>query len=60
MLIKYDEKDEETLHRLLDNPNLTIGLDVVKGKDESVEVTYCIKNGCDIVKTDTISFKEAK
>ena len=59
MLIRYDEQDEETLRRLFGN-NLTIGLDVANGKDKCVEVTYCIRNGCDIIKTDTISFKEAK
>lgn len=56
MLIRYDEMAEETLKKLLGNKNLTIGLDVAKGKDKSVEVTYCIRNGCDIIKTDTISF----
>jgi len=59
MLIRYDEQDEETLRRLFGN-NLTIGLDVAKGKDKCYDVTYCIRNGCDIIKTDTISFKEAK
>lgn len=56
MIIKYDEMDEETLKRLLGNKNLIIGLDVAGGKDKSVEVTYCIRNGFDIIKTDTISF----
>ena len=59
MLIRYDEQDEETLRRLFGN-NLTIGLDVAKGKDKCYYVTYCITNGCDIIKTDTISLKEAK
>jgi len=59
MLIRYDEQDEETLRKLFGN-NLTIGLDVANGKDKCVEVTYCIRNGCDIIKTDIISFKEAK
>lgn len=56
MLIRYDEKDEETLKRVLENKNLTIGLDVAKGKDKCVEVTYCIRNGYDIIKMDTITF----
>ena len=60
MIIRYDEKDEETLKRLLGNKDLTIGLDVAKGKDKSIEVTYCIRNDCDIIKIDTISFKEFK
>lgn len=58
MIIRYDEMDEETLRRLFGN-NLTIGLDVAKGKDKCIEVTYCIRNGCDIIKVDTISFKVA-
>ena len=59
MIVRYDEKDEELLRRLLDN-DLTIGLDVAKGKDKCYEVTYCITKGCDIIKTDTIRIKESK
>ena len=59
MIVRYDEKDEELLRRLLDN-NLAISLDVANGKDKCYEVTYCITKGCDIIKTDTISLKEEK
>ena len=40
--------------------NLTISLDVAKGKDKCYDVTYCITKGCNIIKTDTISLKEEK
>ena len=60
MLIRYDECDEEALRRLFGNPNLVIGLDVANGKDKCVEVTYCIRNGYNIIKIDTISIKEVK
>lgn len=59
MIVRYDEKDEELLRRLLDN-DFAISLDVAKGKDNCYEVTYCIKNGCDIIKIDTINLKESK
>lgn len=59
MIVRYDEKDEELLRRLLDI-DLTISLDVAKGKDKCYEVTYCITMGCDIIKVDTISLKESK
>lgn len=58
MIVRYDECDEETLRRLFGSKNITLGLDVARGKDRCVEVTYCLRNGCEIVKTDTISFKE--
>ena len=32
----------------------------IEEKDKSIEVTYCIRNDCDIIKIDTISFKEFK
>jgi hypothetical protein len=60
MQIHYDESDEYLLKKVLDNPDIHIGLDAAIGKDRCVEVTYCIRNGCDIIKIDTISFKEAK
>lgn len=60
MQIHYDDSEEYLLKKVLDNPDIHIGLDAVIGKDKSVIVTYSIRNKEEIIKVDTISFKEAK
>ena len=48
------------MRKLLENKNIVIGLDVAKGKDKCLEVTYCIRNKDDILKVETLQIKEAK
>ena len=60
MLIRYDESQQDLLKKVLDNPDINIGLDAAIGKDRCIEVTYCIRKGNEVIKVDTISFKEVK
>lgn len=60
MEIRYDESQENLVRGLLENKNLVIGLDVAKGKDKCVEVTYCIRNKNEILTTETLQIKEIK
>ena len=60
MEIRYDESQENLVRKLLENKNIVIGLDVAKGKDKCLEVTYCIRNKDDILKVETLQIKEAK
>lgn len=60
MIIKYDESQENLMRKLLENKNIVIGLDVAKGKDKCLEVTYCIRNKDDILKVETLQIKEYK
>lgn len=56
MIVGYDANDEQILHELLDN-DVSIGIDVAKGEDECYIVTYTIKQGCDIVKSDSVKLR---
>lgn len=58
MVKNYDKSQEKLVRGLLENKNLVIGLDVAKGKDKSVEVTYCIRNKDEILKVETLQIKE--
>lgn len=58
MIIYYDKSQEKLVRGLLENKKLVIGLDVAKGKDKSVEVTYCIRNKDEILKVETLQIKE--
>lgn len=60
MQIHYDESEEYLLKKLLDNPDIHIGLDAAIGKEKSIVVTYSIRNKDEIIKVDTISIKEVK
>lgn len=60
MQIHYDESEEYLLKKVLDNPDIHIGLGAAIGKDRCIEVTYSIRNKDKIIKVDTISFKEGK
>ena len=60
MQIHYDESEEYLLKKLLDNPDIHIALDAAIGKDKCIEVTYIIQNKDEIIKVDTIRFKEGK
>lgn len=60
MQIHYDESAEKYLKRIVDNPDIHIGLDVAEGKSKTIAVTYCIRRKDEVIKVDTISFKEAK
>lgn len=60
MIIEYDKSQEHLVRSLLENKDLVIGLDVAKGKDECVEVTYCIRNKDEILTVETLEIKEAK
>ena len=60
MIIKYDKSQENLVRKLLENKNIVIGLDVAKGKDKCLEVTYCIRNKDDILKVETLQIKEYK
>lgn len=60
MEIRYDESQEKLLRGLLENKDLVIGLDVAKGKDKCIEVTYCIRNKDEVLKIETLQIKEAK
>lgn len=57
MEIRYDESQENLVRGLLENKNLIIGLDVAKGKDKCVEVTYCIRNKDEILNTETLQMR---
>lgn len=60
MHIHYDESEEYLLKKVIDNPDIHIGLDAAIGKDKCIEVTYSIRNKDKIIKVDTIRFKEDK
>ena len=60
MQIHYHESEEYLLKKVLDNPDIHIGLDAEIGKDKSVVVTFSIRNKDEIIKVDTIRFKEVK
>lgn len=60
MEIRYDESQENIVRGLLENKDLVIGLDVAKGKDKCVEVTYCIRNKDEILTTETLRIREMK
>lgn len=60
MEIRYDESQENLVRGLLENKDLVIGLDLAKGKDKCVEVTYCIRNKNEILTTETLQIKEIK
>ena len=60
MEIRYDESQEKLVRGLLENKDLVIGLDVGKGKDKCVEVTYCIRNKDEILTTETLRIMEEK
>lgn len=60
MRIYYNESEGYLLKKVLDNPDIHIGLDAAIGKDKSVVVTFSIRNKDKIIKVDTIRFKEVK
>lgn len=60
MEIYYDESQEKLVRGLLENKNLVIGLDVARGKDKCVEVTYCIRNKDEVLTIETLQIKEIK
>ena len=58
MEIRYDVSQEKLVRGLLENKYLVIGLDVAKGKDKCVEVTYSIRNKDEILTVETLRIKE--
>ena len=60
MQIHYDESEEYLLKKVLDNPDIHIGLDAAIGKDKCVEVTYCIRNKDEVLTIETLHIKEIK
>ncbi len=60
MQIHYDESEEHLLKKVLDNPDIHIGLDAAIGKEKSIIVTYGIRNKDEFIKVDTIIFKDVK
>jgi hypothetical protein len=48
------------LKKVLDNPDIHIGLDAAIGKDKCVEVTYCIRNNDEVLTIETLHIKEIK
>lgn len=60
MEICYDESQENLVRGLLENKDLVIGLDLAKGKDKCVEVTYCIRNNDEVLTIETLHIKEEK
>jgi hypothetical protein len=60
MEIRYDESQENLVRGLLENKHLVIGLDLAKGKDKCVEVTYCIRNNDEVLTIETLHIKEIK
>lgn len=60
MIITYDKSQENLVRSLLENKDLVIGLDVAKGKDKCVDVTYCIRNKDKVLTVETLEIKEAK
>ena len=60
MEIRYDESQENLVRGLLENKDLVIGLDLAKGKDKCVEVTYCIRHKDKVLTTETLKIKEVK
>ena len=60
MIVKYDEAQEHLVRTLLESKNLVISLDVAKGKDKCVEVTYCIRNKDEVLTVQTLEIKVAE
>jgi hypothetical protein len=60
MQIHYDESEEYLLKKVLDNPDIHIGLDAAIGKDKCVEVTYCIRNNDEVLTIETLHIKDIK
>lgn len=60
MQIHYDESEEYLLKKVLDNPDIHIGLDAEIVKDKFIAVTYSIRYKDEFIKIDTIRFKDGK
>lgn len=58
MIFNFEESQENLLRRLFENKYIVIGLDAVEGKDNCIEVTFCIRNNDEVLTTETLRIKE--